>query len=344
MSDEDGGIRRRRWLVGVASGAVLAAGAGGAAWWWTRDPAVFGGLPGTVVRFATVEQGRAVLGAQDDWTAATSALQRAALMGMDPPVHRRAFARFQAEQVLPWPPAEQARWRRALQALVPAFERLSVPLPAEVLLVNTTGRESENIPHSRANAIVLPTARIDTQNYRDEEVLAHEFFHVMTRHLPAFATQLYATIGFEPAPELQWPQPWTELRIANQDAPHHRHLMRLTIDGAPRAVMPVVVASHAPLDLAGGETMVGVMEQRLLEVRVDAEAKASVPVMRDGEPVWHEPEATADYLRRLGGNTDYVLHPEETLADNFMLMVSGRPVPNPSLHKRIEAVFASRER
>ena len=135
MGDEGSGIRRRRWLAGAASGAVIAAGAGTAAWWWTRDPAVFNGLPGTVVRFATAEQGRAVLGAQDDWIAATSAMQRAALMGMDPPVHRRAFARFQAEQVLPWPADEQARWRRALQALVPAFEGLAVPLPADVLLV-----------------------------------------------------------------------------------------------------------------------------------------------------------------------------------------------------------------
>jgi hypothetical protein len=344
MVVEGSGMRRRRWLVGAASGAVLAAGAGGAAWWFTRDPAVFDGLPGTVVRFATAEEGAAVLGAQDDWIAATSALQRAALMGMDPPVHRRAFARFQAEQVLPWPVAERERWKRALAALVPAFERLAVPLPAQVLLVNTTGRESENTPHSRANAIVLPTAQLDTQNYSDVEVLAHELFHVMTRHQPDFATRLYATIGFEPAPPLQWPPGWQELRIANQDAPHHRHLMRVVIDGTRRAVMPVVVASYRTLDMKGGDTLAGVMEPRLLEVRVDAAANASVPVLRGGEPVWHDPEATADYLRRLGGNTDYVLHPEETLADNFMLMVSGRPVPNPGLHKRIEAVFLARER
>ncbi len=343
VEDGSGGVGRRRWLI-ASSAALLAAAVGGGAWWATRDPDVFTRLPGTVVRFASVEQGRAVLGAQDDWIAATSALQRATLMGMDPPVHRRGFARFQAEQARPWPPAERERWRRALEELVPAFERLAVPLPAEVLLVVSGGRESEHTPHSRANAIVLPLAGMDTQNYRDVEVLAHEFFHVMTRHAPEFATRLYATIGFAPAPALQWPPEWQELRIANPDAPHHRHAMRITLDGRERLVMPVAVASHAAVNWQDGETLTAVMAQRLLEVQIDEAARVSLPVVRDGQPVWHDPLDVPDYLRQLGGNTDYVLHPEETLADNFMLMVSGRQVPNPGLQRRIEAVFAARPR
>jgi hypothetical protein len=34
-----------------------------------------------------------------------------------------------------------------------------------------------------------------------------------------------------------------------------------------------------------------------------------------------------------------VIHPEETMADNIMFLVSGRKVPNPELQRRIEAAL-----
>ena len=42
---------------------------------------------------------------------------------------------------------------------------------------------------------------------------------------------------------------------------------------------------------------------------------------------------------RLGGNTGYIIHPEETMADNFAFLVSGRSVRNPKLVQRIEALL-----
>jgi hypothetical protein len=41
----------------------------------------------------------------------------------------------------------------------------------------------------------------------------------------------------------------------------------------------------------------------------------------------------------MGGNTSYMLHPEETMADNIAFLVSGREVPNPALLQRIKAVL-----
>ena len=60
---------------------------------------------------------------------------------------------------------------------------------------------------------------------------------------------------------------------------------------------------------------------------------------RDGELLWHESEALPDFAEKLGQNTDYTIHPEEAMADNFMFLVSGRKVPNPALLQRIKAVL-----
>ena len=233
---------------------------------------------------------------------------------------------------------DRERWRRALEAIAPAFNRLKVPLPPELLLVHTSGRESANQPHTRANAVVLP-AQFSQQQFSDAEVLAHEIFHVVSRHQPELANRLYDLIGYDRVGDLEWPPAWKAQRIANQDAPHDRHLMRVRIQGREATVMPVVVTSSAKLPPADGDTLLDLMEPRLLEVVPGAASQPTRPVLRNGQPLWHPPEATPEFLARLGGNTDYIQHPDETIADNFMFLVSGRPVPNPQLLRRIEAVL-----
>jgi len=289
----------------------------------------------SVIRFASVDQGRAVLGAADDWVAATGAFHRAATLGVTTPVSRAQLRAFCADAVLPWTDPLEARWRTALATLAPRFEALRVPLPPEVLLIHSNGRDAANAPYTRANAVVLPIEKRPEDPRVDAFVLAHELFHVASRHAPALATRLYALLGFEPVAPLQWPAEWVELRIANPDATHDRHLMRTTIDGRAVALMPLLVARRA--DLKPNETFFDVLDVRLLEVA--ATDGATLPVRRDGQPVWHAPEQVPAYLARLGGNTQYIFHPEETMADNFALLVMAAPAANPALLKQIESVL-----
>jgi len=304
-------------------------------------PDRFGGIAGVEVKFADLAEGRQVLGASDAWTAMTSSMQRAALMGREPPAATADFLIWQSDNVRPWNEAQRTRWLAALARIAPEFERLRLPLPPKVLLVLTSGKESEFTPHTRANAVVLPV-EFDQQQFTDVEVLAHELLHVATRHRPDLATRLYATIGFSPCGDLLWPREWEPLRIADHDAPHHRHFIRLKlggIKGRTVALMPVVVATKPVLNRKAGDTIVSVMETRLLEVIPGLGGQPTRPVRAGGKLVWHEAEALPEYLAALGGNTDYSIHPEETIADNVMFLVSGRKVPKPALLKQIEAVF-----
>jgi hypothetical protein len=114
--------------------------------------------------------------------------------------------------------------------------------------------------------------------------------------------------------------------------------MRTTLDGRPVLLMPLLVAGRTELDRARGETFFHVMELRLLQVQVDGDATR--PVLRDGQPLWVSPRQAGDYLVRLGGNTGYIIHPEETMADNFAFLVSGRKVRNPALLREIERLLA----
>ena len=292
----------------------------------------------TRVRFATVAEGRAVLGADDAWIAATSDFQRAATAGVPPPVSTAAFREFAASTVQAWPAAQEARWRAAVDAVMARAAALQAPLPAEILVVDTDGRDAANAPYTRGHAIVLPAATLPPARSpaSDAFLVAHELFHVVSRHDPALANRLYALVGFEPVEPLQWPPAWLPARIANPDAPLDRHAMRLAIDGREALVMPLLVAGRT--ELRPGETFFSVMELRLLEVTA-APGRPTLPVLRGGEPVWHATPRLPAYTERLGGNTGYILHADEVLADNFAQLVTGRTVANPELLRRIEAVL-----
>ena len=322
------------WVVRV--GAWLLAGAALVAAAHAEDAR----LGNARVRFASIAEGQAVLGRSDDWVEATSDFQRAAVVGVAAPVSIARLLAFSATTVQPWPADQEARWRRALASIEPRLAELRVPLPDEILLIDTDGRDSAGAPYTRGRAVVLSSAAIsaDPSGGGDARLLAHELFHVVSRHDPALATRLYRTIGFESVAPLEWPAAWLPLRIANPDAPFDRHAMRVTIGDRATLVMPVLVARRS--ELAPGETFFSVLDVRLLEVTTDG--GRTLPVLRDGEPLWHPPGRVLDYLEKLGGNTGYIIHPEETMADNFALLVTRGAARNPALLERVEAVLVGR--
>ena len=295
---------------------------------------VFTGFANTRVRFASIETGRAILMADDEWLGATSEFQRRAVMGNATPVTLEAFRRWNGDAVRPWGADQRARWRKALESLVPAFTALRIPLPEDIWLIASNGQESANAPYTRSNAVVLPSD-VSNTGYSDSMLMAHELWHVASRHAPKLATRLYAEIGFEPMPELVFPPMWVAARIANPDAPSNRHAMRLQVEGRSALVTPVLMAARTTL--RAGESFFSVMEPRLLELELrqtSAHAKLS-----GNEPIWHALNGAHDYLHRLGSNSGYVIHYEETMADNIALLTTGARPRNPALLARIKSLL-----
>lgn len=327
-------ITRRAVLAGLA--ALLGTPA-----WAQEAGEVYTGFEGTLIRFASVPTARELLMSQDEWMGATSEFQRQAVMLSAAPVTLEAFRRWNGDAARPWAAAQQTRWRQALAVLAPAFRALRIPLPKEVWLVSSNGQESANAPYTRGNFVVLPESAT-FPGYRDAMLMAHELWHVASRHTPLLATRLYAELGFGPIPQLVFPEAWASVRIANPDAPENRHAMRVAIQGRKSLLTPVLVAARTTLQ--AGETFFNVMQVRLLEVAPDAAAGVSQAVLRDGQPVWYPLNAPHDYLRQLGGNTDYVIHVEEALADNIAMLATGASVRNPQLLERIKAVLLGSSR
>ena len=320
---------RRTWFAACVAALLLGIAPQST---WAQDIV----LAGSRVRFAGLEDARAALSADDAWVATTGNFQRAATLGVDRAVSGQQFRAGLAKAALACTPEREQRWRSAAATLAPRFGALGVVLPPGVLLVCTDGSDAAGAPYTRGAAVFLPP-QLRLGPYSDAELLAHELFHILTRHNPELASRLYAVLGFQAAEPLEWPAEWGDSRISNPDAPHHRHFMR--IDGAegPMAVMPVLVARRTTLQ--PGETFFSVLEVRLLAVEPGKQGQPTRALRRDGQLVWQPASASQQFLGRLGGNTAYIFHPEETAADNFAYLVSGRQVRNPGLLAQFEKVL-----
>jgi hypothetical protein len=291
--------------------------------------------PGAL-RFAGADEARAALVADDDWMATTSPFQRAATLGSADAVDVSAFKAALARAGHACSEQEQQRWNAAAAIALPRIREIGLPVPWPVTIVCTDGSDAAGAPYTRGRAIFMP--RDGEAGPRDAFVLVHEIVHVTSRANPPLATRLYRELGFEPVADLAWPREWLDARISNPDAPHSRHAMQLDTPAGRQWVVPLLVAGRT--QLRPGESFFHVLQVRVLAITPGTNGQPSQPVRRDGHLLWWPVEALPAYLQRLGGNTGYVLHPEETLADNIALLALQRPARNPALLDRLRAALA----
>ena len=271
----------------------------------------------TLLRLANAEEARALLAAEDDFTRALGGFDRSFRMRTIEPVSDAELRRFLGEQALDFASDEGEAWEEAIAAVARAARGIGALLPAEVLVVKTTGREERNHAYTRANAIFLPAARVERlRGERAIYLLAHELFHVASRASPALRDTTYRLLGFTPIALIAPPLELDSRRMTNPDAFSLAHFLRL----GERAVMPLLTCPTPLAEVLERTSVLDSVQVTLLEIDPSAGA-----VVRDAEgaPVLLEASAT-DWSRRIGRNSTYTIHPEEVLADNFALLVRRR--------------------
>lgn len=278
--------------------------------------------------FASSEQGRAILTERDDYVQRLSAFDRQARLRRDEPVDETTYLEFVGGEVREWDADDRERVTAALQSLSSSLSMLALPTAAEIQLVYTSGREESGAAYTRGTAIVLPASRIQISDHDLEVLIAHELFHVISRSDKELRDQLYALIGFKASNEIRLPAAIASRRITNPDAPTVEHVLKLKLASGSTVYVAPVLFARAEYDPNVRGSMFDYLEFQLMEVE-RKEDEGFAAVTRSGLPVFHSP-AEPDFMRQIGRNTAYIIHPEEILADNFAMWVTGKTdVPDP---------------
>jgi hypothetical protein len=159
-------------------------------------------------------------------------------------------------------------------------------------------------------------------------MMAHELFHCLTRYHPDFRAAMYGILGFtvvdsdyEFAPEIR------ERMISNPDVEHHNAYASFDINGTPTNCVALFTTGK-PFEKEGDSFF-------------DDEATGLVPI--DDMTTMYTSGDAVNFWDVFGRNTDYVVDPEETIADNFSFAViyglEGKKYKTPEIIQAIDALL-----
>jgi hypothetical protein len=274
----------------------------------------------TRLRFASVEEGRASLLQRDVFIKSLSPFDRQSRMETGKDVSEQEFLGFVRQQVVAWSEADVKKLAPILARIAEKLAPLKLPFPPTILLVQTTGKEEGRAAYCRGHAVVLPQTIVKQPAKSLQRLLTHELFHILSSHTPKLRQRLYAILGFQPCNEIELPASWRARKITNPDAPLVNHFAEVRHQDRSVAVAPILLSSTERYDARRGGQFFRYMLFRLLEIH--RQGNRWVVAERNGEPILLNPDDVPAYREKLGGNTGYIIHPEETLAEDFVLLVN----------------------
>lgn len=249
---------------------------------------------------------------------------------------------FAAEQTLDYTDAEKARIDQSLALIEKNCAERGYALPPleDIVFVKTTmADECYADAYTHGTQIYIGENMLKyglDDNPEDQAcfdtIMAHELFHCLTRNHPDFRAAMYAILGFtivdddfEFSPEIRGKI------IANPDVEHHNSYAAFEINGK-MTNCTVVFTTSKPFSKPGDSFF-------------DEEATGLVPI--DDMTTMYTADEAANFWDVFGRNTDYVIDPEETLADNFSFAViyglDGKEYETPeiiqAIDKRLKAGF-----
>ena len=297
---------------------------------------------GAVAIFASAAEGQKILTERDNFVRRLSPFDRSARLKTERPVNTPEYLALVGRSVRDWEAEERGRASAALQSIRSALETLALPFPKTVWLVRTTGQEEGGATYTRGPAIVLPPKTLASSKEALGATLAHELFHVLSRHHPDLRDRLYADLGFRRVRELKFPKALAARKLTNPDAPRNEHAIQLSKDGENSWAIPILFATRETYDIQRGGEFFEYLDFKLLLVELQGDTRWPRPVYDEAKLRLLAPSEVSGFFEQVGRNTGYIIHPEEILAEHFSHLVRQTPgLASPHLVERMEQTLAA---
>lgn len=246
-----------------------------------------------------------------------------------------------AAGVTAWSEAETARLTAMVERNREKLDTLSAWLPAQVLFIKGSRAIDGGLPHTRANAIVFGPSLPQTDAGLDG-LFWHELFHVLSRHATRPAREsLYGLIGFERCESLTLPPNLRARGLSNPDVEDAAYTVEIA--GGPDGaldLMPFLTASPERFD-AAKPAFPSYIQLVFLNIARGPQGTCTLKSVTGETSMFAPPAVQAPLLAKVGRNTHYVFHAEETLADNFAYLMTGKSdVPDTWVLDKLRARLA----
>lgn len=285
----------------------------------------------TSLKFASAEKANSLLRTEDSFTKSWSQFDIDSRMQKKNSTREELFNHIE-KQIRSWTEEEIEKLELIAAELDEIIEEKTFQLniPETIYLVKTTALEEGSASgYTRGSYIILKDEMLNSSNESLKGLLVHELFHVLSRNNPEFRERMYGLIGFELMNDVSYPKSLINRRITNPDAPQVDSYIKLKVKGEPKSCMMILYAKE---DYTSGDFF-KYLNIGFLCLKGD---KVKTVEYEDGQPVIYTFPQVSGFFEQVGRNTQYIIHPEEILADNFHYALLGKAdLANPEL---VEAV------
>ena len=236
--------------------------------------------------------------------------------------------------------AEEAAFLRRVWARTAAVAQSISPdlLPPRVELIKMGANHyGPSAYYTREHRILIPANELESgYEFGMMQVMFHELFHIYSRRFPEQRRKLYSLIGFEdlgdPRDLITEPA-FAERVLLNPDGVDYAQRIRLELGDSVIHAIPVLRANRPAFDPAE-RTFFNYLDFQLFPVDSTA-AGWRVRSLPSGDSPLSLASAP-DFFRQIKDNTQYIIHPDEVLADNFMILASAIANEDESLDRLSE--------
>ncbi len=203
-------------------------------------------------------------------------------------------------------------------------------MPTHIRMIKTKGNHyGDGVYYTRENDIVIPQDALtaaDETSFR--QTMLHEIFHIYSRYNLEKRTALYGLIGFKAIPpKFKMPAEVSRVVLYNPDGVAMNWAITLKQkDGTTIQAIPVIYANHEGYTTSQ-KTFFSYLQFELFEVKKHSEIPHTVVCKPDGKSTLEQPNYWSDFSRQIKENTDYIIHPDEIMADNFTYVVNAANNP-----------------
>ncbi len=235
------------------------------------------------------------------------------------PAPKLAYMAFLRQEAQAFSPAEAACADRQLQKALAYSYKISpnLRLPDTIQIAKIAGDAyGAQTFFTRQNTIFIPEAvLLGGQAEGVYSTLIHEIFHLYSRYNPEIKQKLFAELGFRPLPHLELNNMLKKRIFYNPDAVDIRYAIQVAdAKGRKMEVVPIIFSRFGSYGVENGAFFQH-LEFRLFEITAQ---KDSFFIAADH--TGYEAEELRNFFAQIGRNTNYIIHPEEILADNFKLL------------------------
>jgi len=241
----------------------------------------------------------------------------------------KEYKSYLQTEVMNWTDTEKILMNEIFDSIQAQVVRVNPKLmPEDIRLVKIrTTHYGPDVYYTRGHNIMIPENALTRQGAREmlEPVMIHEVFHLISRYDKPLREKIYGLIGFFPHNvELDIPKTISDRWLTNPDGTSTDYYIQLRDEDKVAKAVPLILSNKEKFT-AANPTFFSYLQFDLFELDEDTgtllHGENLSTTLTDG--------MMPGFFEQIKDNTQYIIHPDEIAADNFIYAVTRSNIEDP---------------